>query len=79
LSGRGRTDGPQTLTIGSRWGWANAKSQADSEIVKNLATVDESFALELGSWLNHDSRLATSQDGLNAELLRTKILDRLQK
>ena len=79
LSGRGRTDGPQTLTIGRRWGWENAKSQADSEIVKNLATVDESFALELGSWLNHDSRLATSQDGLNAELLRTKILDRLQK
>jgi len=78
LSGRGRTDGPQTLTLGKRWGWTNAKSQSESEIVKELTNVDDSLALEIAAWLNYDSRLATSQDGLNAELLRTQILEKLQ-
>jgi predicted dehydrogenase len=78
LSGRGRTDGPQTLTIGRRWGWENAKSQSDSEIVSELAKTDESLTLELTSWLNNDCRIADSQDGLNAELLRSQILDKLQ-
>lgn len=78
LSGRGRTDGPQTLTIGRRWGWANAKSQADSEIVMCIASTDESLAFELASWLHRDSRVANSQDGLNAELLRTQILSQLE-
>jgi predicted dehydrogenase len=77
LSGRGRTDGPQVLTIGRRWGWTNAKSQSDSEIVKVVATTDESLAIELESWLNRDSRIAKSKDGLNAELLRTQILEKL--
>jgi 1,5-anhydro-D-fructose reductase (1,5-anhydro-D-mannitol-forming) len=78
LSGRGRTDGPQMITIGKRWGWANAKSQSDSEIVMKMAQTDESLALELAAWLNHDPRMASSQDGLNAELLRTNILDKLK-
>jgi len=78
LSGRGRTDGPQMITIGKRWGWANAKSQSDSEIVIEKAQKDESLALELAAWLNHDPRMAGSQDGLNAELLRTNILNRLK-
>ena len=78
LSGRGRTDGPQTLTIGRRWGWANAKSQAESEIARCVATTDESLAFELASWLNRDSRVANSYDGLNAELLRAQILSQLE-
>jgi predicted dehydrogenase len=77
ISGRGRTDGPQLLTIGRRWGWMNAKSQVDSEIVKTLATADESLALELTAWLNNDSRVANSESGLYAELLRTQILEKL--
>jgi predicted dehydrogenase len=77
ISGRGRTDGPQLLTTGRRWGWMNAKSQVDSEIVETLATTDESLALELTAWLNNDSRVANSQSGLYAELLRTQILEKL--
>lgn len=77
LSGRGRTDGPQTFTLGKRWGWQNARSQSDSEIFREMATTDESLKLELQSWLSPESRLATSQDGLNAEILRSKILEKL--
>jgi predicted dehydrogenase len=78
LSGRGRTDGPQRVTVGKRWGWVNANSQSDSEIIDEVATTDDSLALELASWLDCDSRVASSQDGLNAELLRVQILKKLQ-
>jgi predicted dehydrogenase len=78
LSGRGRTDGPQRVIIGKRWGWVNAKSQSDSEITNEVATTDDSLALELASWLECDSRVASSHDGLNAELLRAQILKKLQ-
>jgi hypothetical protein len=43
-----------------------------------MAQKDESLALELAAWLNHDPRMAGSQDGLNAELLRTNILNKLK-
>jgi predicted dehydrogenase len=79
LSGRGRTDGPQTMTLGRRWGWASAKSQSDSEVVKQLATHDNSLELELAAWINNDPRSAGSKDGINAELLRTQILNKLNK
>jgi 1,5-anhydro-D-fructose reductase (1,5-anhydro-D-mannitol-forming) len=75
LNGRGRSDGPQTITYGERWGWMNGKSQIDSETTRTVATSDESLALEIAAWLSFDPRVGNAEDGLSAEILRNNILE----
>lgn len=70
ISGRGRSDGPQTITIGKRWGWQTSNSQEDSEEKIVLATEDTSIQFETNAWLNNSLEVATAEDGLAAELLR---------
>lgn len=79
LSGRGRTDGPQTITRGERWGWLSGKSQKESEITKTVATTDASLAFEVEAWLSHDQRVGNADDALNAETLRSNIMELLEK
>ena len=79
LSGRGRTDGPQTITRGERWGWMNGKSQTESEITKTVATSDASLAFEVEAWLSHDPRVGNANDALNAEIFRSTIMELLVK
>ena len=79
LNGRGRSDGPQIITHGERWGWMNGKSQLESEKTKIFATSDESLALEVEAWLSFDRRVGSPEDALNAEILRGNILELLVK
>ena len=66
ISGRGRSDGPQSTVLGKRWGWQDASSQADSEIRNTLATKDESLHIETKTWLAGHAGLANSSQALSA-------------
>lgn len=79
LSGRGRTDGPQQITYGERWGWMGGKSQKESETTKTMATSDASLALEVQAWLSNDQSVGNAKDAINAEILRSKIMELLQE
>lgn len=78
VSGRGRSDGPQTLTVGARWGWQNANSQMESEVKSTAAVKDNSLVSETKAWLERDPNVASSIDGLLAETLRATILRKLE-
>jgi predicted dehydrogenase len=79
LTGRGRTDGPQNITQGQRWGWLSGKSQIESEVSKTVSITDDSLAQEVEAWLLNDPRVASTGDALRAELLRNQILDLIQE
>lgn len=74
LRGRARTDGPQELIIGKRWGWTNGKSQAESEIFLVKAIKDDSLIEETKKWIQDSSTIANSNDGLRAMELHFRIL-----
>lgn len=79
LTGRGRTDGPQIITQGQRWGWLSGKSQIESEVSKTVSITDDSLAQEVEAWLLNDPRVASTYDALRAELLRNQILGLIQE
>ena len=64
LSGRGRSDGPQKLISGKRWGWLEGKSQQDSEDTLLTSPTDESFRIETVAWLNGQPDVCDSKSGL---------------
>ena len=66
ISGRGRSDGPQSTVIGKRWGWQNAPSQSESEIREIVAEKDMSLEVETRSWLEGNIGLADSCQSLAA-------------
>ena len=74
LNGRGRSDGPQTLALGKRWGWISGQSQSSSEQIVVQEKEDRSIFLETVAWLNGEDAVANSQDGLKSEILRQEIL-----
>jgi 1,5-anhydro-D-fructose reductase (1,5-anhydro-D-mannitol-forming) len=47
VNGRNRTYGPQTYTVGPRWGWQSAASQADSEQLEIESQGGDVFADEM--------------------------------
>lgn len=73
VSGRGRSDGPQTLITGKRWGWKHAKNQFESELCLVHSKSDDSILRETIDWLGPRNNIATSLDGLNANELRQRI------
>ena len=66
ISGRGRSDGPQSTVLGKRWGWQNAPSQSESEIREIVAEKDMSLEVETKSWLEGNIGLADSHQSLQA-------------
>lgn len=74
LNGRGRTDGPQTLVIGPRWGWKTHGSQRDSEEELVNSKEDSSILHETTGWINNDTRVATAKEALLCEQIRQEIL-----
>jgi predicted dehydrogenase len=72
LQGRGRTDGPQILITGLRWGWKTYKNQSGSEKMLVNSIVDKSILHETIGWLDKD--VATAKDGLISEELRNQII-----
>lgn len=77
VSGRGRSDGPQRITAGERWGWRNGKTQNESETKYIMAINDDSLILETQCWLSGNSSIAKSYDGLLAEQFRESIMNLL--
>lgn len=74
LQGRGRTDGPQILITGPRWGWRTHKNQASSETILVDSINDTSILHETIGWLNRDKIVANAIDGLISEEIRNQIL-----
>jgi len=74
LQGRGRTDGPQILITGPRWGWRAHKNQASSETMHVHSIHDNSILYETVGWLNGDKDVANATDGLISEEIRSQIL-----
>lgn len=74
LQGRGRTDGPQILITGPRWGWRTHKNQASSETMLVDSINDTSILHETIGWLNRDKNVANAIDGLISEEIRNQIL-----
>jgi predicted dehydrogenase len=71
INGRGRTDGPQSYTLGKRWGWQDHRSQIDSEETRVLAITDNSLSEETNAWLVGSEQLATASDGIKGMKLYT--------
>jgi predicted dehydrogenase len=76
VNGRGRSDGPQTLTVGRRWGWQNAKSQIDSEKSEVIMMQDSSITKETEAWLDGNSQVCFGEEGLESMKLYQKILSK---
>jgi predicted dehydrogenase len=64
VSGRGRTDGPQIITKGKRWGWMTSNSQSESEISEMVMEKDNSIELETKSWLSGENSLCNVSDAI---------------
>jgi len=88
VEGRGRSYGDQNYIKGKRWGWANFKSQADSEIVVlDSYKADDSFLNETrnvlfpisknNNSLQYDSIIKVANEKDNE--LSLKLIDQLYK
>jgi len=70
IDGRMGTYGPQTLTLGKRWGWLDHPSQAESESIEHFGDQDESFDVEIkalvGAFKDGRPLPADHRDGLAA-------------
>jgi predicted dehydrogenase len=76
VNGRGRSDGPQTITVGRRWGWQNAKSQIESEESEVIMMQDSSIAKETEAWLHGNSQVCSGEEGFDSMKLYQKILSK---
>jgi predicted dehydrogenase len=74
LSGRGRSDGPQILKKGKRWGWMSGVSQLDSEVSQIVMQEDNSFEIETEAFLSMNGDVATASDGVDVMKTYEKIL-----
>jgi predicted dehydrogenase len=65
ISGRGRSDGPQTYTAGKRWAWLQGKNeQIESEFQSIIMEKDISLDNETTSWLKSENGLCNAEQGL---------------
>lgn len=62
INGRGRSDGPQTITIGRRWGWQDSKSQLESEITTVVMAKDTSIKKETIAWIDESQKVSTAKN-----------------
>jgi predicted dehydrogenase len=74
VTGRGRSDGPQTITIGRRWGWQHAKSQLESEESAIVMIKDSSISKETIAWLNKSKQVCSAAEAFETMKFYEKIL-----
>jgi predicted dehydrogenase len=79
LSGRGRSDGPQKLISGKRWGWLEGKSQKDSEVLLFSNPIDNSFRIETSAWLNGQSDVCDSKSGFETMRAYSSMVKQIEK
>ena len=73
VNGRGRSDGPQTVTIGHRWGWQKANSQIESEVHSTVMIEDVSIAKETIAWLDSNKQVCSVDEAIETMRLHHKI------
>jgi predicted dehydrogenase len=76
VSGRGRSDGPQSITIGRRWGWKNAKSQIESEDKSIVMLEDSSIVKETNAWINNSQQVCSALEALETMKVYQEILSK---
>jgi predicted dehydrogenase len=74
IDGRGRSDGPQTITEGPRWGWLSAISQKSSEQHSELALKDKSLDDETFAWLNGCESICNIDQALQGMQIHASIV-----
>lgn len=83
VTGRNRSYGPQTYSVGPRWGWQSAPSQAASEKLEIESTGMEVFADEMEALLfeSHNGQAAAwPSPATSSESLKvTDLLDRIRE
>lgn len=76
VNGRGRSDGPQSITIGQRWGWQQGKSQFEGEDYSIVMQKDSSIARETDAWINKSAQVCSAKEALESMQLYTNILSK---
>ncbi len=74
VNGRGRSDGPQTITIGRRWGWQDSKSQLESEQTTVSMETDTSIMKETIAWINKSQKTLSAKNAFETMELYNIIL-----
>jgi predicted dehydrogenase len=74
IDGRGRTEGPQVITEGPKWGWLSANSQKSSEQLTNLTSKDNSLDDETYAWLNGSNSVCSFDQALQGMRIYAAIL-----
>lgn len=62
VNGRGRSDGPQSVVEGIRWGWLQGSSQKNSELHKVFSSSDPSIEIETAAWIKNDPDICNVSD-----------------
>lgn len=75
IDGRGRSDGPQTITKGPRWGWLSSASQKDSETKTELVKSDNSLIEETFDWLQEGKLICNISQALTGMKIYNKIVE----
>ena len=79
INGRGRTDGPQEIAIGKKWGWMTSSSQQASEDRRVVANKDFSLQRETEAWIKEESKVCGIADALNDMKIYDKVMTELNK
>jgi predicted dehydrogenase len=74
IDGRGRSDGPQTITEGPKWGWLSSPSQISSESQTVVATNDRSLIEETFAWLNENKSVCSIDEAVMGMKIYEQIL-----
>jgi predicted dehydrogenase len=74
VDGRGRSDGPQTITVGSKWGWLSSPSQKSSEESAELSVKDRSLCDETFAWLTGDESVCNIYQALEGMKIYSRAL-----
>jgi 1,5-anhydro-D-fructose reductase (1,5-anhydro-D-mannitol-forming) len=79
VQGRGRTDGPQTVVQGNRWGWLNGSTQKESEIFSMVADKDKSIFAETVDWINNGTAVCSASQAFIGMEIYDLIMKRMNE
>jgi predicted dehydrogenase len=75
IDGRGRSDGPQTITEGSKWGWLSSTSQKSSEQFSELTVKDRSLNVETFAWLKECKDVCNIDQALQGMMIYAQVME----
>jgi len=75
INGRGRSDGPQTITEGPKWGWLSSTSQRSSEVHTELTESDKSLVEETFAWLSESKDVCNVNQALEGMKIYSRVME----